>query len=319
MKKGSSPLTRGKLREIAQLHEGGGLIPAHAGKTCLPRRRCISHGAHPRSRGENRCSGAGGRSSSGSSPLTRGKRHHPVLQRVRGRLIPAHAGKTFQAELEMIQDRAHPRSRGENLIWSLPDATAGGSSPLTRGKRRRGSRRLRNCGLIPAHAGKTVVSDSSLANFRAHPRSRGENPTAYRGNAANAGSSPLTRGKPLRGLPGAGPEVAHPRSRGENARIDAAIRLAQGSSPLTRGKRPITCAIFQCKGLIPAHAGKTVARSPSIVGSEAHPRSRGENRRFRSRCTQGAGSSPLTRGKHYGGVVDGDAARLIPAHAGKTR
>ena len=152
---GSSPLTRGKLREIAQLHEGGGLIPAHAGKTCLPRRRCISHGAHPRSRGENRCSGAGGRSSSGSSPLTRGKRHHPVLQRVRGRLIPAHAGKTFQAELEMIQDRAHPRSRGENLIWSLPDATAGGSSPLTRGKLTLCKLGKPNKGLIPAHAGKT--------------------------------------------------------------------------------------------------------------------------------------------------------------------
>ena len=152
---GSSPLTRGKLREIAQLHEGGGLIPAHAGKTCLPRRRCISHGAHPRSSGENRCSGAGGRSSSGSSPLTRGKRHHPVLQRVRGRLIPAHAGKTFQAELEMIQDRAHPRSRGENLIWSLPDATAGGSSPLTRGKLTLCRLGTPNKGLIPAHAGKT--------------------------------------------------------------------------------------------------------------------------------------------------------------------
>ena len=253
---GSSPLTRGKLREIAQLHEGGGLIPAHAGKTCLPRRRCISHGAHPRSRGENRCSGAGGRSSSGSSPLTRGKRHHPVLQRVRGRLIPAHAGKTFQAELEMIQDRAHPRSRGENLIWSLPDATAGGSSPLTRGKRRRGSRRLRNCGLIPAHAGKTVVSDSSLANFRAHPRSRGENPTAYRGNAANA-----------------------------------------GSSPLTRGKRPITCAIFQCKGLIPAHAGKTDRACTLIHKDRAHPRSRGENSCSVSQHCRFGGSSPLTRGK----------------------
>ena len=213
---GSSPLTRGKLREIAQLHEGGGLIPAHAGKTCLPRRRCISHGAHPRSRGENRCSGAGGRSSSGSSPLTRGKRHHPVLQRVRGRLIPAHAGKTFQAELEMIQDRAHPRSRGEN-------------------------------------------------------------PTAYRGNAANAGSSPLTRGKPLRGLPGAGPEVAHPRSRGENARIDAAIRLAQGSSPLTRGKPHRIQGQRGKRGLIPAHAGKTLTRPP----------------RSRTR----SGSSPLTRGK----------------------
>ena len=197
----------------------------------------------------------------------------------------------------MIQDRAHPRSRGENLIWSLPDATAGGSSPLTRGKRRRGSRRLRNCGLIPAHAGKTVVSDSSLANFRAHPRSRGENPTAYRGNAANAGSSPLTRGKPLRGLPGAGPEVAHPRSRGENARIDAAIRLAQGSSPLTRGKRPITCAIFQCKGLIPAHAGKTDRACNLIHKDRAHPRSRGENSCSVSQHCRFGGSSPLTRGK----------------------
>ena len=113
---GSSPLTRGKLREIAQLHEGGGLIPAHAGKPCLPRRRCISHGAHPRSRGENRCSGAGGRSSSGSSPLTRGKRHHPVLQRVRGRLIPAHAGKTSSGACRTRPLGAHPRSRGENLL-----------------------------------------------------------------------------------------------------------------------------------------------------------------------------------------------------------
>ena len=42
-----------------------------------------------------------------------------MLQRVRGRLIPAHAGKTFQAELEMIQDRAHPRSRGENRLFAF--------------------------------------------------------------------------------------------------------------------------------------------------------------------------------------------------------
>ena len=152
---GSSPLTRGKLDRAAGPGQVVGLIPAHAGKTYWTSHLALLARAHPRSRGENKRSSSRLNQQTGSSPLTRGKRHHPVLQRVRGRLIPAHAGKTFQAELEMIQDRAHPRSRGENLIWSLPDATAGGSSPLTRGKRRRGSRRLRNCGLIPAHAGKT--------------------------------------------------------------------------------------------------------------------------------------------------------------------
>ena len=172
-----------------------------------------------------------------------------------------------------------------------------GSSPLTRGKRKHISINCTSHGLIPAHAGKTPRDSPTSRRRWAHPRSRGENPTAYRGNAANAGSSPLTRGKPLRGLPGAGPEVAHPRSRGENARIDAAIRLAQGSSPLTRGKRPITCAIFQCKGLIPAHAGKTDRACTLIHKDRAHPRSRGENSCSVSQHCRFGGSSPLTRGK----------------------
>ena len=212
-------------------------------------------------------------------------------------LIPAHAGKTASPSAPTGTGTAHPRSRGENLPGRARDDPGPGSSPLTRGKPHLEPAGRDRWGLIPAHAGKTVVSDSSLANFRAHPRSRGENPTAYRGNAANAGSSPLTRGKPLRGLPGAGPEVAHPRSRGENARIDAAIRLAQGSSPLTRGKRPITCAIFQCKGLIPAHAGKTDRACNLIHKDRAHPRSRGENSCSVSQHCRFGGSSPLTRGK----------------------
>ena len=69
-------------------------------------------------------------------------------------LIPAHAGKIFQAELEMIQERAHPRSRGENLADERLEFAAQGSSPLTRGKLDRRSGRPVNERLIPAHAGK---------------------------------------------------------------------------------------------------------------------------------------------------------------------
>ena len=73
---------------------------------------------------------------SGSSPLTRGKPHLEPAGRDRRGLIPAHAGKTFQAELEMIQERAHPRSRGENACSTLLPLAQMGSSPLTRGKPR---------------------------------------------------------------------------------------------------------------------------------------------------------------------------------------
>ena len=91
---GSSPLTRGKHNCESSFHYLGRLIPAHAGKTHLPRCELRATRAHPRSRGENddrdRREGLQG----GSSPLTRGK---PSARRgsppARG-LIPAHAGKT---------------------------------------------------------------------------------------------------------------------------------------------------------------------------------------------------------------------------------
>ena len=59
-------------------------------------------------------------------------------------------------------------------------------------------------------------------------------------------------------------------------------------------------------------------RIESVTRSWAHPRSRGENRLLLQLGALSAGSSPLTRGKRS---IDPDklaAARLIPAHAGKT-
>ena len=50
---GSSPLTRGKLLWCPSGGVGGGLIPAHAGKTRWSAPKHPPNSAHPRSRGEN--------------------------------------------------------------------------------------------------------------------------------------------------------------------------------------------------------------------------------------------------------------------------
>ena len=151
----------------------------------------------------------------GSSPLTRGKLVDPLIAlAVRGlipahagktrltaglsqrdRLIPAHAGKTRPGDRAVRQPRAHPRSRGENSAQQIAARNGDGSSPLTRGKQIG----LPPCkllvGLIPAHAGKTVIGWVAPNSRRAHPRSRGENHRTGGQEASRVGSSPLTRGK----------------------------------------------------------------------------------------------------------------------------
>ena len=111
---GSSPLTRGKPLETVVNWPRVGLIPAHAGKTRASTSSSMTTKAHPRSRGENHPSGGGDDDVAGSSPLTRGKPSTTATRRSPGRLIPAHAGKTFAGCEGAQHPRAHPRSRGEN-------------------------------------------------------------------------------------------------------------------------------------------------------------------------------------------------------------
>ena len=172
----------------------------------------------------------------GSSPLTRGKQLQQSAGCLHGGLIPAHAGKTARAPVISSAQAAHPRSRGENVIFHLKGMQLRGSSPLTRGKRMRDNTSCAYAGLIPAHAGKTELRPIPVRAEWAHPRSRGEN-SRPRGKVLRpAGSSPLTRGKLVgRGVVGAGGGLipahagktqhrqvgkdarrAHPRSRGEN-------------------------------------------------------------------------------------------------------
>ena len=172
---GSSPLTRGKQLVVKHGGEGGGLIPAHAGKTRCAGRSGTRSPAHPRSRGENGLKMLRLVTSSGSSPLTRGKRFSIGAGLRIVRLIPAHAGKTGAAAVAVAMRRAHPRSRGENGSFYHDRFLVPGSSPLTRGKPRQGDKLADASRLIPAHAGKTDSSHWSEAGQTAHPRSRGEN------------------------------------------------------------------------------------------------------------------------------------------------
>ena len=117
--------------------------------------------AHPRSRGENIGDSLAPINTEGSSPLTRGKprdcgrrwhgrglipahagktRYRPAREDSE-RLIPAHAGKTSRSPQTSVRVTAHPRSRGENFAALVADEPSFGSSPLTRGKRRRAASR----------------------------------------------------------------------------------------------------------------------------------------------------------------------------------
>ena len=213
-----------------------------------------------------------------------------------------------------------------------------GSSPLTRGKQIGEVGGGFDGGLIPAHAGKTPRRAGQAWRAGAHPRSRGENNRGPTGDLSPLGSSPLTRGKQGEDLDHAASSglipahagktrstasstrspPAHPRSRGENRCACLGVRVVPGSSPLTRGKRELFGADAERRGLIPAHAGKTVEGGAHEVRLPAHPRSRGENGATMDKIVALVGSSPLTRGKREGHGRAVSLPGLIPAHAGKT-
>ena len=234
----------------------------------------------------------------GSSPLTRGKRIDAASAENVSRLIPAHAGKTRPRTVRVCGSRAHPRSRGENVDGQRETAEEWGSSPLTRGKQHVRRIDCKAPGLIPAHAGKTVLGAVTGTINGAHPRSRGENRSLPAFRRSRDGSSPLTRGKHETGRTALEILGLIPAHAGKTFKGMGQSIAQEGSSPLTRGKP----SRRRCRRW---RAG-------------AHPRSRGENLKKVPATCSPRGSSPLTRGKPHCGDPRGMGLGLIPAHAGKT-
>ena len=158
--------------------------------------------------------------------------------------------------------------------------------------------------LSPSLRGSSPLTRGKLGHQTAHALGTGLIP-------AHAGKTHETPTKK-------GSSGAHPRSRGENLPISQERMTPSGSSPLTRGKRVGAGVGVGFTGLIPAHAGKTLAELFSSITGWAHPRSRGENGPVTRRGHHPEGSSPLTRGKRALQATPQPDNGLIPAHAGKT-
>ena len=257
---------------------------------------------------------------------------------MRRRLIPARAGSTVGASFYHKGLRAHPRSRGEHTDGSASMTTTRGSSPLARGALSAFGDSVMAIGLIPARAGSTWVTFCAMPGSWAHPRSRGEHSVTICGVSSDSGSSPLARGAPVCSrtspptwglIPARAGSThglytrtsrlrAHPRSRGEHAPPIDGVQQVPGSSPLARGAPKIRGIGRRATGLIPARAGSTALIRRLRFEERAHPRSRGEHRRYSSKKGTIPGSSPLARGAPLVSTLVTRTSGLIPARAGST-
>ena len=132
----------------------------------------------------------------GSSPHTRGAPDRYRWKIPTKRIIPAYAGSTACRRFVCRGGRDHPRIRGEHNRRARCVPGPSGSSPHTRGARRR----VRVCRcrirIIPAYAGSTRHVGPHRLAVQDHPRIRGEHVEEQANAFAGEGSSPHTRGAP---------------------------------------------------------------------------------------------------------------------------
>ena len=323
---------------------GPGRLPAGSSPhTRGARRRPLGPPApgtdHPRIRGEHQHVRVPPQPKHGSSPHTRGARGAGPMVPARRRIIPAYAGSTRRHRVPSGRREDHPRIRGEHCPFPGALLPWTGSSPHTRGARRRDDRRP-PCGrIIPAYAGSTTSDAQSEAFSADHPRIRGEHVRVGRESDHGDGSSPHTRGAPCsigvmaparRIIPayagstrlmGAVGSILpdHPRIRGEHRRANAITSCLSGSSPHTRGAPPSSELVIGVCRIIPAYAGSTSTTSSSAVMAGDHPRIRGEHFTVVCEKASSRGSSPHTRGARAPTGRPPAPGRIIPAYAGSTR
>ncbi len=192
---GSPPRVRGKRCRRSIFCQDCRITPACAGKTLSPALRVSAPTDHPRVCGENGTRASKKRAPCGSPPRMRGKRENTCPPSARGRITPAHAGKTTSVPLNNPLWTDHPRACGENASIVLYFATLVGSPPRMRGKRHPQGQEWPLSRITPACAGKTVPVVIEKHAPEDHPRVCGENCLgARKSNPAN-GSPPRVRGK----------------------------------------------------------------------------------------------------------------------------
>ena len=171
-----------------------GIIPAHAGLTNLVGSTVSTSGDHPRACGAH--SGVVRRSDSqkGSSPRMRGSPSSWRNISPSPGIIPAHAGLTSSGCTAYRASRDHPRACGAHDTDTITNRPLQGSSPRMRGSLEEALRRVRKLGIIPAHAGLTLMRLRLYRSKRDHPRACGAHFCTVTRTLLFSGSSPRMRG-----------------------------------------------------------------------------------------------------------------------------
>ena len=214
----------------------------------------------------------------------------------KGRITPAHAGKSGNGSCLRSSMRDHPRACGEKMIRSIWKRGKQGSPPRMRGKAKETGRTGTMLRITPACAGKSGISYLDARISADHPRVCGEKDEGWNGLAAKGGSPPRVRGKAhlhyncrraRRITPAcAGKSVSarricrsfqdHPRVCGEK-RGDYVNRFSlRGSPPRVRGKVSLVPWKTPFVRITPACAGKRPRRQSPPSVPEDHPRVCGE-------------------------------------------
>ena len=174
----------------------GRTIPTHVGRTGAWTWRARAKADHPHARGENALPSTLRRHRNGPSPRTWGERARSVRNKVAGRTIPTHVGRTPAPHIQQNLSSDHPHARGENNMRCAPRFHSIGPSPRTWGEPRPFVQNGSHVRTIPTHVGRTSCEGISWRFCTDHPHARGENSGSALIKSTVTGPSPRTWGEP---------------------------------------------------------------------------------------------------------------------------
>jgi len=195
----------------------------------------------------------------------------------KGRITPAHAGKTMDSTFSTSAMRDHPRACGKDLPRLGDSLPIQGSPPRMR---ERPSGEIVWAGKVritPAHAGKTPEGLTHRTRDQDHPRACGKDSISRRRPSRSRGSPPRMRERRKlfrrsyrqKGITPAhaGKTFArrrnvqvgrdHPRACGKDVTRKGEYMVKVGSPPRMRERPSLRRFPIARDGITPAHAGKT--------------------------------------------------------------
>ena len=215
---GSSPRVRGTRRRAPLAVALARFIPACAGNSAIQCRVTSQTTVHPRVCGELVEADAYLVDDSGSSPRVRGTPARRRCVHAHWRFIPACAGNSVDASINVVTQTVHPRVCGELSRVNVARISFTGSSPRVRGTLGRVLGCSRSNRFIPACAGNSPTLSAIGGLLAVHPRVCGELDAMVLRLRFPAGSSPRVRGTRTQGAPAHAADRFIPACAGNSSR-----------------------------------------------------------------------------------------------------